>query len=90
MADKSNFLSFRSESALADWVKAYAKQKKMSVSDVIREAMEEYRARRNAASHMCAGGEDMLREETGFMFRLSRTESGIFLEKVRPDVVELR
>jgi len=90
MAEKPNFLSFRADDILAKWVRSYAKRHGLSGSDVMRQALLEYKMRQDAVEESDLGdGIEVLKSEAGCMFRVVSTENGVLLEKVRPGVVEL-
>jgi hypothetical protein len=90
MAEKSNFLSFRADNALFRWIKAYAKKRGISTSDVIREALLELKCRRDAADEAELGTEfEVLRSELGNMFKVVKTERGVLFEKIEPGIVKL-
>jgi len=86
----SDFLSFRAKEVLSKWVRSYAGRSGVSVSDVLREALLEYKARRDSTEESELGpGLEALRSEIGHTFRVVKSDSGILFEKVRPGVVEL-
>jgi len=84
------FLSFRSDEVLSEWVTEQAKKRRLSRSDIMREALLQYKERQDSMEEAHLGASlDALKSEVGNMFRVSRTEKGLFLEKVHPDTIQL-
>lgn len=90
MAEKPDFLSFRADSALSRWVRSYSKKMGMSVSDVMREALMEYKVKIDSLEETELGPDyDALRSEIGHTFRVVKTDRGLLMERVSPKVVKL-
>lgn len=87
---KDHFVGVRVEHSIIDWVREYADGSDLTLSDVFRQALIEFKGRVEALQHAKEEKDlEMLREHLGDMYRFRNTEEGLLLERIKPQVITL-
>jgi hypothetical protein len=86
----SRYIGFRIKAYLADWMNEYSEESGQSLSQIVRQALLELRARvesmRDAKN---ADDLEVLKTHIGEMFRFRQTEDGLLLERIEPQTILL-
>jgi len=87
---KDHFLGIRVDEELFSWMSKYSSDNRISVSQVVRQALIEMMGKTEALRGAKEKHDvEVLHSHIGDMFRFKKTENGLLLERVEPQTIVL-